>query len=296
MKYNGNRFRINIESVHRGLLNAKKIYNDLLLVVFVVVAMSGVMVMATPLSLKSNEGDNVILTANVGSNEGDLGYSDYMEGAGEGPETFAITDGIIYISDNVNKRINIYDEKGYIKDIDVSYTSYIRSIVVLDNRIYLMDYDAGFIYIINSEGEILSEISLPNEMTAYRMDKLCVRDDGNVYLKYDEDYYLVDESGLSDDEVDEEGLSFVVSYDIVGKPDFPGEYIICKYIDTTSVATSPIDLDAYYFMPNNLIQISDEGELYQILCLEDSVQIIKKRFEYNILFVHVIKNAGSHVT
>jgi hypothetical protein len=240
--------------------------------------------------------EDVIITINVGNDEGEIGYSDSMVSAGEGPEAFAIIDGLIYISDNVNKRINIYDEKGYIKDIYVSYTSYIRSIVVLENRIYIMDYDAGFIYVINTEGEVLSEISLPNEMTAYCMDRLCVRNDGNVYLKYDEDYYLVDESGLSDDKVDEEGLSFVVSYDIVGKPDSPGEYIICKYIDTTSVATSPIDLDEYYFMPNNLIQVSDEGELYQMLCLEDSVQIIKKRFEYNIVFVHVIKNAGSHMT
>ena len=178
----------------------------------VIILSVGVYVIRRPVEQAKTE--DVIITINVGNDEDEIGYSDSMISAGEGPEAFAITDGLIYISDNVNKRINIYDEKGYIKDIDVSYTSYIRSIVVLENRIYIMDYDAGFIYVINTEGEVLSEISLPDEMTAYRMDRLCVRDDGNVYLKYDEDYYLVDESGLSDDEVDEEELSFVVSYDI----------------------------------------------------------------------------------
>ncbi|MGF7050812.1 hypothetical protein J2T13_005362 [Paenibacillus sp. DS2015] len=55
--------------------------------------------------------DSVVLKVNVGSNAGEIGYSESMEGGGEGPEAFTIgPDKTIFIVDNVNKRVNIYKE------------------------------------------------------------------------------------------------------------------------------------------------------------------------------------------
>ena len=85
----------------------KKMKKNLVLVLLVAVVMPSVMVSAAPLPLVSNENDEVILTVNVGSKEGEIGYSDSLAGGGEGPEAFTVIDDIVYIVDNVNKRLTI---------------------------------------------------------------------------------------------------------------------------------------------------------------------------------------------
>jgi len=57
-----------------------------------------------------------------------------------------------------------------------------------------------------------------------------------------------------------------------------GEYTVRKYSDNKCISVAVIDLDKYYHMPNNVIQISDDGDLYQMLCLTNEVQIIRKTF------------------
>ena len=57
-----------------------------------------------------------------------------------------------------------------------------------------------------------------------------------------------------------------------------GEFTVRKYKSVTCIAIAPIDLQDYYFMPNNTLEVSDNGDLYQIKCLENQIQIIKKGF------------------
>gem|GEM_PF-1742307 len=321
----------------------KRMKKYLVFVLLVAVVLPSVMVSAAPLPLESNENDEVILTVNVGSKEGEIGYSDSLAGGGEGPEAFTVIDDIVYIVDNVNKRVNIYDEKGFINDIDVSYISYVRSIAVSEKYIYLMDYDAGMIYKISTNGKIENEIKLPSNMDNYLMKRLYVRDDGSVWLYYEEkrngvenagvDFsFLVDDLGVNNSNIQGYSINGQVAYnvdycddniitiygssvdsdaestvqniklisnEIISSADVlymddstvyvdvfemcdtsvtGGEYTVRKYVDSKCEEISVIGFDDYWFMPNNLIQVSDDGNLYQIKCFENNIQIIKKRF------------------
>ena len=127
--------------------------------------------------------DQVVLSVGIGTDKGQLNYSDSMVGGGDGPETFTVTiDKTIYIVDNVNKRVNVYKDGSFEYDIDVPYITYVRSIVVSKNMIYLMDYDTGTIYVINSAGKILKKVFIDQGMNYYLMRKLYVQDDGSVWL------------------------------------------------------------------------------------------------------------------
>lgn len=108
---------------------------------------------AEPLAIADNSldslssRDTVVLTVNVGSGSGELGYR-IQEGGNEGPEAFTVnSDHSILIADNVNKRINVYENGAFAYDIAIPYSHYIRSMVVSHERVYLMDNDKGSIFV-----------------------------------------------------------------------------------------------------------------------------------------------------
>lgn len=302
--------------------------------------------------------DDIVLTIEVGKDEGQIGYSDNMQGGGEGPEAFTITDdNTIYIVDNVNKRINIYQNGEFVYDIDTPYIAYVRSIEVSQEMVYLMDYDAGRIYVINLDGDLVEGISISENMESYLMQKLYADDDGNVWLYYENNYsgnssrgvnysYLVSDmadgeethfegfsiDGISsytvsdmgkksvsinnsadasinantditangnldmsaDDDiristnellgnvqildVDKDGCLYLDLFEMIDTSVVCGEYTVRKYLNNECLGVADIDLNNYYFMPNNVLAVSENGELYQIKCLSDQIQIIKKDF------------------
>ena len=57
-----------------------------------------------------------------------------------------------------------------------------------------------------------------------------------------------------------------------------GEYTVRKYSNGKCEGIAPVDLGGYYFMPNNVLEVSEAGDLYQIKCYANKVQIIKKAF------------------
>ncbi|MDR2546471.1 MAG: hypothetical protein LBC96_03035 [Lachnospiraceae bacterium] len=275
--------------------------------------------------------DKTVLTIGVGNEKGEIGYSNNMKSGGSGPEAFTVNkDDAIFIVDNINKRINIYRDGKFIYDIDTPYVSYVRSIVVSQDMIYLMDYDMGMIYILDIKGSLIKSITLPDDMSYLYMLRLYVKDDGSVWLYYDSNdgkgtvySYLVNElnsnrrsysKGFSVNAktynvnrknaksatitssinievtttellgqlrilgIDKDNSLFIDVYEQTDTSIVAGEYTVKKYSDDKCISIAVIDLDKYYFMPNNVIQISDEGDLYQMLCLANEVQIIKKNF------------------
>lgn len=302
--------------------------------------------------------DEVVLTAGVGSDEGEVGYDEYTGkfdgGGGSGPETFAVTeDGTIYVVDNENQRVNVYRDGKFLYDVAIPYQnspsdSYVRSIIVSQGLIYLMDYDEGMIYKLDAKGNVRKEISLPKGMKKLSMRKLYVRDDGSVWLYYyDEskkqgngkkgvncsysindlakgktdgiegytkdgdsfcsisggslnlspagayrkgDYYVsgfttsiplvknASHASMSILNVDKNGSVYVDVFEMEDSSVVTGEYTVRKYANGRCEGMAFIDLDSYYYMPYKVVSVSEEGDLYQMICYEDQIQIIKKAF------------------
>jgi hypothetical protein len=280
--------------------------------------------------------DHIVLTIGIGSGKGEINYSHSMQGGGEGPEAFTVTmDHTIYIVDNVNKRVNIYRDGKFIDSIDTPYIVYIRSIVVSQEMIYLMDYDTGKIYKIDVKGTIAEEITIPEDMESYFMRKLYVREDGGVWLYYENNNssnssrgtnysYLVSDlmsdqkicmEGFTKDgdhiytvaerelnsasihsnsdikittnellgdlkilDVDENHCLYIDLYEQIDASIVTGEYTVRKYADDKCLGITSIDLGEYYFMPNNVLDVCKNGDLYQMKCLADKIQMVKKDF------------------
>lgn len=268
--------------------------------------------------------DSVVLTVNVGSNPGEIGYA-LSEGGGEGPEAFTVDQvtNTIYISDNVNKRVNVYKDGVFSYEFDVKYSSYIRSIVATTDNIYLMDYDKGIVYTTTLQGELLKNTPLPTGVDSYLMQKLYKDGNGKVWLYYDNTSLLISDTDNSVAArvagfAEADALSLKVSnsnnrasivggnYDIsisssellnvqvlntdksknlyvdifeqVDSPKVLGEYTVKKYSGNNLVSVAPISLENYYFSPNNVLELTTDGDLYQINCFKDSIQIVKKGF------------------
>lgn len=283
--------------------------------------------------------DEVVLTAGVGSSAGELGYSDTMMGGGSGPEAFTVTrDGKIYICDNVNQRVNVYEDGKFIYEIETPYISYVRSMVVSQGLVYLMDYDGGIIYKIDADGKTKKKITLPKGMKKNQMKNLYVRYDGSVWLmSYHEkgvsySYFVNDlENGKTDRmkgytkdgasfysiagdslnvsysgvrrqgncyvcnftkiiplvtdarlasmnilNVDKNGAVYVDIYEMEDSSIVTGAYTVKQYINGKCKKITSVDLKSYYFMPNRVICVSEEGDLYQMICRKDNITIIKK--------------------
>lgn len=269
--------------------------------------------------------DRVVLTVKVGSQAGEVGYSASLQDGGEGPEAFAVEDRTIFISDNVHKRVNVYKDGQFAYDFATPYVSYIRSMVIAKDSVYLMDYDAGLIYTTDLQGNVVEKVSLPKGLESYRMTKLYKTSDGQVWLYYNDDAsYSVSDlgkgiqtkiSGFSKDgikqltvskdkanaatiqsdstigiatgellgslqilDLDKDNNLYVDLFEQVDASKVAGEFTVRKYKNGSLAAIAPIDIEGDYFAPNNLLALTDDGDLYQIRCAKDQIQIVKKSF------------------
>ncbi len=269
--------------------------------------------------------DSIALKIGIGSGPGQVGYSKSMQGGGEGPEAFAVSGDTIYVSDNVNKRVNVYVGGEFKSEIPTEQSHYIRSLVAAKDNLYLMDYDGGKIDVMSVQGDYLKSVFLPQPMSGYAMQKLYKNREGTVYLSYNDDSYSIDDlangkavknagyiadsrtsyslkrdkstavvqsSGSSSIELhaaellgsaqilnaDDKGGLLMELFDQVNTSKVAGEYTVRKYVQNKLAAISPISLDNYYFSPNMVLESTEQGELYQIQCFQDSVLIVKKGF------------------
>lgn len=264
--------------------------------------------------------EHLVLSVGIGNGEGEIGYSDSMAGGGSGPEAFTVAeDGKIYICDNVNKRVNVYQNGSFAYAIATSYISYVRSMVESDGFVYMMDYDAGIIYAADTDGTLVRAVSLPDSMESYLMKKIYVQSDGTVCLFYESNLLNSNNAGVDctyslDDlesgkaigaegfihanesiqimpdnsltsmrilNVDDKDSVYVSVYEMADSSIASGEYTVRKYIDGKCTGIASIDLKPYYYMPNNVLEVSEDGKLYQIICTKDQVLIVEKAFAGN---------------
>jgi hypothetical protein len=135
--------------------------------------------------------DAIVLKASVGNGPGELGYL-IQEGGKEGPEAFTVAeDQLIYIADNVNKRVNVYKNGSFSYEIAIPFSHYIRGIAVSQDRLYLLDNDKGSIFVASLQGELLQEVPAPAGVEGYAMEKLYKDNTGKVWLSANQSSYPV---------------------------------------------------------------------------------------------------------
>ena len=302
--------------------------------------------LAETADLDLKEKDRVVLSAEIGKSKGELGYPESFVGGAKGPDTFAVSeDETVYISDNINDRINVYRDGKFLYDIETPYAAYIKSIAISDELIYLMDYDGAKIFAVDKKGNLVKDIDLPEDMANFLMTDLYVREDGSVWvccLDGEEEgddlsstYFLVDSfsdrqrvktsefpvsrddyctidytdgktisirksnnpnitgTDRTDDilidtkggdvsasilEVDKYGSVYLDVDESVGTYMFAGENTVRKYSQGKCEGIAGIDLDDYCYIPYGLTCVNKNGELYQMVCYDNKVDVIKKTF------------------
>lgn len=78
--------------------------------------------------------------------------------------------------------------------------------------------------------------------------------------------------------IDEGGSVIMDIYDVLDMSMVAGEYTVRKFSQGVCESVATIDLTGYYFMPYSVVNVSEAGDLFQIKCYEDKIQIIKKDF------------------
>ena len=302
--------------------------------------------LAETADLDLKEKDRVVLSAEIGKGKGELGYPESFVGGAKGPDTFAVSeDETVYISDNINDRINVYRDGKFLYDIETPYAAYIKSIAISDELIYLMDYDGAKIFAVDKKGNLVKDIDLPEDMANFLMTDLYVREDGSVWVccmdgeeegdDLSSTYFLVDSfsdrqrvktsefpvsrddyctidytdgktisirksnnpnitgTDRTDDilidtkggdvsasilEVDKYGSVYLDVDESVGIYMFAGENTVRKYLQGKCEGIAGIDLDDYCYIPYGLTCVNKNGELYQMVCYDNKVDVIKKTF------------------
>jgi hypothetical protein len=77
---------------------------------------------------------------------------------------------------------------------------------------------------------------------------------------------------------DNSGNLYLDFYDQTNTSVVAGEYTVRRYAGNECTGIATIDLTGYRMLPNNVVEISETGALYQMKCTRDAVQIIRKEF------------------
>jgi cell wall-associated NlpC family hydrolase len=130
-----------------------------------------------------------ILSASIGKLDGQVGYGDYHIVA-SGPTDFAIADnGKVFILDNYNSRIVVYQNGVWERNIDYSgIISYAYAMTVHDDCIYILNLRAhqtmSYIVKISFDGAVLSKYDFYYQDNPIDIEKFIVYDDNVIALSY----------------------------------------------------------------------------------------------------------------
>ena len=111
-----------------------------------------------------------VLKAKIGSGANEIGAIAPPEAMPEGPMSFTLgKDGEIYVLDQVNYRIQVFKNKKKIKTIPVPTETAFSDIELLpDDKIVLLDnLIKKAVYILNSEGKVISVIPVEGRLIYY---------------------------------------------------------------------------------------------------------------------------------
>lgn len=225
-----------------------------------------------------------------------LPYSGYIM-------SMVISRGLIYLMDYDFGKIHVLNKKGKL----------IRSISLPDD---IESYRMCGLYT-RYDGSVwlycMSEIDSDESGTYYRIDSIRAafktttkefsKDGINFYdmeyiTKKNVNIRKTDASGNAKDEgriinfttkegsvdldilnIDSKGKIFIDVFEVLNTSIVEGEDTVRRYYNGICTGISKIDLSKYKYIPHDLLKVTENGDLYQIVCLDDRVEILKKRFQ-----------------
>lgn len=254
------------------------------------------------------------LTIDIGDGIQQVGYSPRVEGiANQGPQSFAVDNDNLYILDTLNKKVLVYNDLKWIKNISISMCSYPRDIIAQDNRIFILD-DSGYIFEIDPNGDIQEFLKLPDKLQAYQVNKLSFDSNDNLFLDLGDSAYInqnKDWKSIETDSVEVTGktakinkikngniidISFMEKsggVNIIGSDKYDNTYVeiiddvpdsslvliestLRKYDKSGKlISMARIPLEDYYNYPLRFFNVTDDGEVYIMALKDSSVEINK---------------------
>ncbi|MEN6462619.1 MAG: hypothetical protein ABFC94_14785 [Syntrophomonas sp.] len=104
----------------------------------------------------------------------------------EGPKSFAVMDSTIYILDSVKKRVVVYSDGKFDKEILIDYCNYPLDIVCNGTQLYIYDDpDNPIVYQVSLDGKLINKctVSIPSlDRTRNSLKRLSVGSNGSVYI------------------------------------------------------------------------------------------------------------------
>ena len=255
-----------------------------------------------------------LLVVSIGNGEQEVAYSLLIGGdENDGPASFEVDEnGDIYILDTLNKKILIYENGNWYRNIDISFTNYPRDIVVAKNNLFVLD-ESNILYDIDKKGCINNLIALPEGLEAYKFNKMFISSndniiisDGNyeyefnkqwqkqrceVLVKYDDNgkkvslikntkdfsdiTFLENTGGVNVIGFDSLGNMYIEVLDFVPNSSLVLLESTIRKIDHTGkqVGIARIPLEEYSNFPLKFFDISSRGEVYIMAMKIDCIEI-----------------------
>ena len=137
------------------------------------------------LEIPLKDAKKLLHTFSIGEGEGQLGYSKGMDGEKIHPEGFAVEDGVIYVADNANCQILIYEKSQY-RQIDLSSFSELRGFLYQNDRMVVSGkrQEKDVLTMLRTDGSEIMTLELPT----YVAEKGTVQD----VLKLDKTWVILE--------------------------------------------------------------------------------------------------------
>ncbi|MBX3189530.1 MAG: hypothetical protein KF819_21070 [Labilithrix sp.] len=164
-------------------------------------------------------GTRLLLRAGWGSGKGELGRERPQEGNPEGPMSFAIADGDLFVLDQVNSRLARYDRDGkLIRTFDAPSTAQ-DVVVAKDGTIAMVDRLVGkSVTLTDANGRKVGELSLSSKIDEPGLVTALVIDGKNVYAEKEHGALVL--LGSTDGTPAEEGTQ------LIGRPSKDGTLLL----------------------------------------------------------------------
>ena len=260
-----------------------------------------------------------ILSLGIGTGEGQVAYGyTYMYGH-TGPEAFAVEDGTMFILDNHNKRVILWEDRGF-SDFDISDCPYAQHMTYQKGKIAVIDPVTMVTGIYSVDGTRLALIQYADHYAFDLQFPVEVTEIGDTYLvwkssegyshRYDwakasflsvvsalwredseDEIRITDRESGNEWRIDAEnkllgiervvdGELFYSQYDMVTDADhFVFEHSIRKIDREGSETYTMIDSTNWYATSTHPVYVSSEGVVYLMECLQDGIVISEVKLE-----------------
>ncbi|MBQ4563925.1 MAG: hypothetical protein IJA58_05540 [Lachnospiraceae bacterium] len=198
-----------------------------------------------------------ILTLDIGGENGEVGYGGSEQFGYTGPASFAVEDGVVYVLDAVNNRINVYENETCTEiAIDDCYQP--EHMAFGNGKLAVVDNNSDVTLIYTLEGNLIKEIAQPEVVKKELVSKIVEIGESYVvwktfrsnYYRYDwiEDTITTEQPAIEQFEnSDNELMIFESTGKINQRWEIDSEN---KFLDVLGVCDNSLVYQQYEYVPN----------------------------------------------